>query len=156
MNFVDLLQELMRGLHMSGDRPAPDARTMEIALKDGAIVTLSLLQGDKRCALTSLICFYPAAENARVLFERLLEANAFGFQTNGATFAVDRETSKVFLFKTFDLASIDARAMSDELSAFAQTAKAWRTTVDSGQLYRAEAPQAPAFASDAAGAMIFR
>src|SRR5258708_1911777 len=99
MQFGGLVKEITRRLSIDAPVPDTDTRNLELKFKNGQIVTLSLLEGDRRCALSSLICFFPDRERALRIFELLLEAHAFGYATADAVFGVDRDSSKIFMFK---------------------------------------------------------
>lgn len=134
MTFADLLRAVVARLKLAAGPVGEDARNLEIALDEGQTVSLSLLDDDATCTLSGFIRFYPPAERQARLFEMLLGAHAFGLATDGASFGVDMEASKVFLFQTYPLASLDADATIAALNRFASVHRRWLKAQQDGKL----------------------
>ncbi len=135
MTFTDLLREVIARLKLPAATPAADARNLEIALSSGQTISLSLLDDDATCAIAGFICFYPEAARQRRLFEVLLAAHAFGFGTAGATFGVDMDSSKIFLFRTFALDEIELEAFTRALRRFVEAHRTWLEAHANGRLW---------------------
>jgi len=134
MTFPEFLNQLTARLKLPAAAAPADARNMEVTLKTGQTLSLSLQANDTAVAVAALLCFYPEPTLQRGLFETLLAANAFGFGTGGATFALDPGTSKVFLFQSFPLDGLDIEAFAAALRRFVDTHRRWKEAYDSGKL----------------------
>lgn len=139
MSFPEFLRQVIARLQLHAAPPPDDARNLEFALKTGQTISLSLLLDDATVSVGALLCFYPEQARQRGLFEVLLAANAFGYGTGGATFAVDPGASKIFLFRNFPLDGMDIEAFAVALRQFVDTHRRWKEAYESGKL--------PAFAS---------
>jgi hypothetical protein len=120
------------------------------------LITLSLLEDDARCALSSLICFFPERAKAVQLFELLLEAHAFGYATRDAVFGIDRASSKIFLFKTFQLDRLDPERLMAELHSFTEVVQRCTDAIVSGRIFEGLAAQTTAPAEPAENEIVFR
>jgi hypothetical protein len=155
MQFGELVNEVARRLSIDGTANT-ETRNFELTFKNGRIVTLSLLEGDTRCAVSSLICFFPEREQALRIFELMLEAHGFGYATADAVFAIDRESSKIFMFKTYQLAALDPDRLVSEMNQFAEVAARWTEAIVSGRLLADGAAPAPAVAAHEEETIIYR
>jgi hypothetical protein len=144
MLFPELVGEINRRLSIDGPAVGGDARHVELKFKNGLLITFSLLEGDARCALSSVVCFFPAREKALQIFELLLEAHAFGYATQDAVFGIDRQTGKIFLFKTFELDRLDPERLISELDKFALVVQRCTDAIVSGRILEGSPAQVAA------------
>jgi hypothetical protein len=134
MQFAEFLGQVIKRLKLPGAAPAADARNLEISLKTGQTISLSLLDDDATCSVSALVGFYPEEAKLRPLFEFLLAVHAFGYGTRGAMFGVDMEASKIFMFRTFPMANIDLDGFTLALHHFIEAHRTWLEAYQSGRL----------------------
>ncbi|MCX4028142.1 type III secretion system chaperone [Endozoicomonas sp. SM1973] len=63
---------------------------------------------------------------------KLLEANLFTFETQGATFALNKTTGDIILCQCFDLLFINYQLFNDKFDIFVQTAAYWQGQFNQG------------------------
>jgi hypothetical protein len=134
MTFAELLAAVATRLKLPA-RPPPDARNMEITLASGTVLNLSLLADDATVSIAAMLWFYPEAAKLPAMFETLLAANAYGYATRGACFAVDQPSSKVFLFRTFALDGLDLDAFMAALRDFLDVHRSWSEAYENGKFW---------------------
>ena len=91
----------------------------------------------------------------RGLFEFLLAAHAFSYATDGSSFAVDVDTSKIFLFRTFDLSRINTDEFLTDFERFILVHKRWLDAYESGRLRGQIEAGSAAVGSDPRQGMVF-
>ena len=155
MRFTDLLREMTTKLEMSVPPVEEGTRNLELTLASKQVLTVTLLDGDTHCAVSALLCFYPEESQLRGLFEFLLAAHAFGYATDGSSFGVDVDTSKIFLFRTFDLSRIDTDEFLTDLERFILIHKRWLDAYESGRLREQIGADSAALGSDPRQGMVF-
>lgn len=133
MNFQHLIRGAAQRLQLS-DEVGDGTRSLEIAFKTGDVVHVEHHEARDVVSLASLLCFYPPEPQQTSLFETLLQAHTFGLLTDGAAFAVDPSSSKVFLAKTLPMAQLDSETFAQELERFHQMARFWKQAHDDGRL----------------------
>jgi len=69
-------------------------------------------------------------ENREVIFERLLEANAFWNGTNGATFGIDKQSQTLVLAYALELPLRHPETFEENLANFVETVEKWSSTVE--------------------------
>jgi hypothetical protein len=134
MRFAELLGDVMARLKLPGEPPTSEARNLDISLKTGQTISLSLLEDDATVSISALLCFYPEMSRQRRFFELLLGAHTFGYATQGCTFAVDAEASKIFMFRIFPLTNIDVEGFTRAMRIFIETHRGWLEAYQSGKL----------------------
>ena len=91
------------------------------------------------------------AEGREALYERLLSANYFFRDTQGATLAIDKPSNRVLLVFQAPASALDATIFSNTVRNFIQTTEQWRDRVA-----RAASPELPsAIAPDTGSAAQF-
>lgn len=153
MLFQHLVQGAAARLGLSSEVPA-DARSLQISFKDGSTVSVEFHEHRNTVSLAALLCFYPVDSARAGLFETLLHAHTFGLLTDGASFGVEPESSKVFLFKTLPLDQLDSEAFAAAVESFHKTWRFWKDAADAGKLAGdAAAARAPSIAAVPMGSL---
>ena len=135
MTFAELLTQVTARLKLPAVAPPADARNMEITLEGGTTISLSLLADNATVSVAAMLWFYPEAAKLPAMFETLLAANAYGYATRGASFAVDQRNSKVFLFRNFSLDGLDLDAFIPALRDFLTVHRIWSEAYDNGKFW---------------------
>jgi len=140
MNFSSLMGEL--NTRLSGNAPADTGEAMYALTLPGSgiSITLESLQDGQVCAVSGLICRYPPDAQRLALFDKLMQAHAYGVVTDGAYFAASAQAGKVVLAKVLPIAAMDFEQILAELETFAGHYQAWRGAYDAGQLTEGEPP----------------
>jgi hypothetical protein len=123
-----LLQKLGKVLDLSS--LALDSNNHCLILFDDKIVlNLELSEEDQALIVYSYIGIVPFSGKELVL-EILLEANFFWKTSNGATFAIDKQTQTLVLQQKFPLPLQHFESFEDNLAVFVDVAEAWIERID--------------------------
>ncbi|MFC4160037.1 type III secretion system chaperone [Chitinimonas lacunae] len=147
---VRLFQEKVTAL---GRRLGLDTSTLEqgepsveIGYADGSNVVLACLEARNEISLSTELFFMPPpGERSDALCRTLLAAHAFGLETDGVCFGLNREADKLIAFRCLDLTSLDDERLAAALTAVVQARLRWRGDYEAGRLVdeAAEAGEAP-------------
>ena len=77
-------------------------------------------------------------ENRENYFARLLELNFLTLETNGATFALDKESGEVVLCYSQPVAALESQGFQNLLGGFIETAEKWSGRLGSADFSSAE------------------
>jgi hypothetical protein len=123
-----LLQRLGKVLDLSA--LALDANNHCLILFDDKIVlNLEVCEEDETLVIYSYISVVPFAGKELVL-EILLEANFFWKISNGATFAIDKQTQTLVLQQKFPIPLPNPNSFEDNLAVFVDVVEAWMKRID--------------------------
>jgi hypothetical protein len=100
-----------------------------ILFDDKIVLNLELSEEDQALIIYSYISVVPFAGKELVL-EILLEANFFWKISNGATFALDKQTQTLVLEQKFSLPLVNFNSFEDNLAVFVDVAEAWIERID--------------------------
>jgi hypothetical protein len=100
-----------------------------ILFDDKIVLNLELCEGESALVVYSYISVVPFTGKELVL-EILLEANFFWKISNGATFALDKQTQTLVLQQKFPIPLARPHAFEDDLAVFVDVAEAWIERID--------------------------
>lgn len=143
MMFQEFIIEL--GKHMGVETGADTGAgpLYRISLPDKAEITLESLDSGTQLALSALLCRFPPEQERLVLFDRLMQAHAFGLATNGAHFAASARSGKVIMAKVLNLEQNSSfESLLEELDGFISQYQAWKEEYDAGRLCQEDAAEA--------------
>ncbi|MDR2807146.1 MAG: type III secretion system chaperone [Puniceicoccales bacterium] len=123
-----LLQELAKVLDLSSLTLDSNNHCL-ILFDDKIVLNLELNEEEGALIVYSYISVVPFMGKELVL-EVLLEANFFWKVSNGATFAIDKQTQTLVLQKKFLLPLADSNAFEDDLAVFVDVVDAWMKRID--------------------------
>ncbi len=131
MDFHTLVTELGRTLNLDTSGITPDQQLVQINFEDDSEVILSHLADREEIGISAELCF---ASNPGEIATVLMEAQAFGLQTDGCHFGYNREAGKFIQIRTLSLASLDPDRLLDALKRFLAVRSEWKARVDNGEL----------------------
>ncbi|SAI56916.1 Tir chaperone protein (CesT) [Bordetella ansorpii] len=135
MNFSRFIDELNARLSGAAQTAGQSAQLLTLTLPASGIeITLESLHDGQVCAVSGLICRYPPDAQRLALFDRLMQAHAYGVVTDGAYFAASAQAGKVVLAKVLPLEGLSFDQILALLETFAGHYQAWRVAYDAGQL----------------------
>ncbi|MBV7485221.1 type III secretion system chaperone [Bordetella sp. BOR01] len=114
-----------------------DTGTLALAFENGITLNLEHDAAVDRLHCYAVVGLEPADPAQRLTWYRaMLAANAFGYDTDGATLGLDEVTGDLLLTRRLDLDRADVQALSQMVESMAQVALEWRdrlvTTVSVG------------------------
>ncbi|MEN3385170.1 MAG: hypothetical protein V7608_5214 [Hyphomicrobiales bacterium] len=118
---------------------------------DGATLRIEVPEASGRVFLLSHIGSW-RDDNRADLFEKLLKANLFNLETNGATLAIDERSQRVALCYGHAVQDLDPGRFESVVSEFIETARSWRERL--AQLSAAPEQSAAVNGDDSAWTMI--
>lgn len=151
MTLHELLLEISPSLNIDPSALSPDVTVTEITFGSSHPITLEKLRNREVVSLSALLCFVPNEQQLADLSKTLLEAHSFGYLTNDVVFALDRNASKMIMFKNLPLSVLTGDILLAELSVFKSVYETWKEAYDSGRLMSAstqEPSTAPAQGSE--------
>ena len=124
MRIEHVLQELSRQMALDGVA-LDENRVCQLVFDDKIVVNIeSPLDNEDKVYLYSTVGIVPP-ENKEAFYEKLLEANLFGYGTGGATLAVSSELAEVILIQTFFMEKTDYQDFVNGLENFIDQTAAW-------------------------------
>lgn len=141
MTFEGFIAELGKRMGVESGAAANPGLLYRITLPTGTEITLENLDSGKQIALSALFCRYPSDEERLALFDRLMEAHAFGLATDGAYFAASARAGKVVMTKVLDLDDTHSfEALLSDLDGFVGQLQAWKAEYDAGHWSQSGVP----------------
>ncbi|MDK2124383.1 type III secretion system chaperone [Parachitinimonas caeni] len=131
MDFHTLVTELGRTLKLDTSSVTPDQQLVQINFEDNSEVILSHLADREEIGISAELCF---ASSPGEIAAVLMEAQAFGLQTDGCHFGYNREAGKFIQIRTRPLASLDPDHLLETLKSFLSVRSDWKSKVDNGEL----------------------
>ncbi|MDK2124877.1 type III secretion system chaperone [Parachitinimonas caeni] len=134
MSFHHLLKDACAQLGITANALSDGIIEYKLQLRDGSLLTVEKLDGVDALCLSSLVCFMPGGQDLLALYELLLEAQAFGLLTDGASFTASRTNGKIILYRHLDLDGLDGIRLASAIKRFTAVHKVWKDAYDSGRL----------------------
>lgn len=109
------------------------------ALKDesGLVVTIEHPEGSDQLYVCAPVGSVPTGDEDEI-FRKCLTANFLGFETGGASLALDDSRNELVLWFTYPLAALTTENFPPMISRFLKTAQEWRQKLGVGEIEVAE------------------
>lgn len=124
-----------------------ESGTVALAFEGGPTVQLEHDPGADALHCYVVIGRAPAdTPSGAVVFRQLLQANAFGRDTDGATLGLDEAANEIILSRRLELARADTAWLRTTVASMVAVARAWQQRLADAVAQPAHAPGAAPFA----------